>query len=118
MRQNTTSAAVTAASPAPTSELRARVAPGAAHPSPPTFLSVRGMCDRLDVSESTFHRIRDEEWMPRPIVLSPKVCRWSWAEVEEALRKRAPRLAVGANAEPENLAAVRPGRKFRSGAPA
>ena len=31
---------------------------------PPATLSVRGMCERLEISESTFHRIRDEAWMP------------------------------------------------------
>lgn len=76
------------------------------------------MCERLDISESTFHRMRDEAWMPRPIMLSPKVCRWIWSEVEEALRQRAPRLAVGANAEPEELAAGRVGRKASHGATA
>jgi predicted DNA-binding transcriptional regulator AlpA len=84
----------------------------------PAALSVRAMCERLDISESTFHRIRDEAWFPRPIMLSSKICRWIWVEVEDALRQRAPRLAVGANAEPEELTAARPGRKYRSGVPA
>lgn len=94
-----------------------QTAPASAKPAP-AALSVRLLCERLDISESTLHRIRDEDWFPRPIMLSPKCCRWIWAEVEEALRQRAPRLAVGANAEPEDLAAGRAGRKFRSGAPA
>ena len=82
----------------------------------PAALSMRALCERLDVSESTFHRMRDEDWMPRPIVLSSKVHRWIWAEVEEALRLRAPRLVVGAYPEPEALVeAGRAGRKVRKG---
>lgn len=89
-----------------------------AHPAGkpvPAALSVRALCERLDISESTFHRMRDEDWMPRPIMLSPKVCRWIWTEVEDALRMRAPRLAVGANAEPEGMAAGRAERQARGG---
>lgn len=86
---------------------------GSASSTPRAYLSVKAMCERLDVSESTFHRIRDEDWMPRPIALSSKVVRWSAAEVDEALRRRAPRVEVGANMVPENLAPA--SRKYRSG---
>ena len=82
------------------------------------YLSVKAMCERLNVSESTFHRMRDEEWMPRPIALSPKVVRWSAAEVDEALLRRAPRVEPGANPVPANLAATTSGRRYRGGVPA
>jgi hypothetical protein len=40
-------------------------------------------------------------------VLAPKVLRWSVAEVDEAMRRYAPRLEIGANPEPAGLASAR-----------
>lgn len=77
------------------------------------FLSVKGVCARLDVSESTFHRIRDEAWMPRPIILSSQILRWSVTELDEAIRKQAPRLEAGFNPEPSGPAASRQARITR-----
>jgi predicted DNA-binding transcriptional regulator AlpA len=86
--------------------------PPAAHSATRTFLSVKEVCERLGVSESTFHRIRDEAWMPRPIALSPQILRWSVTEIDEALRKQAPRPEPGEVPEPAGPAASRLTRTF------
>ena len=78
-------------------------ASSSAHPR--AYLNVREMCERLGVSERTFHRIRNEEWMPRPIALSAQVLRWSVAEVDQAMRQRAPRSESAAAAPPQLLRA-------------
>jgi predicted DNA-binding transcriptional regulator AlpA len=67
------------------------------------YISIKEAADRLGVSESTFHRIRDEQWMPRPLALSPQVIRYSVAELDEAIKLRAPRVVPGANVEPVAL---------------
>lgn len=39
----------------------------------------------LAVSTRRFHELRDEPWMPKPIVLGPRLLRWSLAELETAI---------------------------------
>lgn len=80
-------------------------APSTSSYQPRAYLNVREMCDRLGVSERTFHRIRNEDWMPRPIALSPQVLRWSLAEVDQAMRQRAPRAETAAPAPAQLLRA-------------
>ena len=36
------------------------------------------------VSERTFHNLRDQPWMPRPVVLGPRILRWVRGELEAA----------------------------------
>lgn len=36
------------------------------------------------VSERTFHNMRKADWMPRPIVLGPRILRWVRGELEAA----------------------------------
>jgi predicted DNA-binding transcriptional regulator AlpA len=39
----------------------------------------------MGISRRKFHELRDESWMPRPIVLGPRIVRWSRAELEHAV---------------------------------
>ena len=32
-----------------------------------------------------FHDLRNEDWMPRPVVLGPRLLRWPRAELEHAV---------------------------------
>ncbi|MGN6529328.1 MAG: helix-turn-helix transcriptional regulator [Burkholderiaceae bacterium] len=81
--------------------------------TPRAYVNMKGLCEHLDVSESTAHRMRNQPWFPRPLVLAPKVLRWSVAEVDEAMRRYAPRLELGSVQEPEGLASSRAvGRKL------
>jgi predicted DNA-binding transcriptional regulator AlpA len=60
-------------------------------------LSVKQICQRYNYSESTFHRsVRNQDWFPLPIAISPQVMRWSVAEIDEAMRQRAPRVEKSA----------------------
>jgi predicted DNA-binding transcriptional regulator AlpA len=79
----------------------------AAHPPPlstfnipPILLADRQAAALLGVGVRTFHSMRDEPWMARPIVLGPRLVRWSRSELEEAVL-RMPRQ--GARSEPEEL---------------
>ena len=55
----------------------------------------------LGVSVRKFHDLRKEEWMPRPVVLGPRMLRWPRAEIEAAVATM-PRLAE-AGPEPAQL---------------
>jgi predicted DNA-binding transcriptional regulator AlpA len=39
----------------------------------------------FNVGTRTFHTLRDAPWMPRPIVLGPRLLRWSRIELEHAV---------------------------------
>ena len=52
----------------------------------------------------TFHSLRNEPWMPRPVILGPRLVRWSHSELVEAVG-RMPRGA--ATDEPVQLALAR-----------
>jgi len=39
----------------------------------------------LGVSKRKFHELRAEAWMPRPVVLGPRLLRWPRAELEQAV---------------------------------
>lgn len=55
----------------------------------------------LKVSPRTFLTLRNEPWMPKPIVLGPRLLRWSRIELEQAVADM-PRLA-SQRSEPEEL---------------
>lgn len=73
------------------------------------YLNLGEAAEHIGVSESTFHRIRGEDWMPKPIALAPKVLRWSVIELDEALLSRAPRALT--EDEPEALQSAREARR-------
>ena len=51
----------------------------------PGLLNDDHAADFLAVSTRRFHELRDEDWMPKPIVLGPRLLRWSLAELEAAI---------------------------------
>ena len=66
----------------------------------------------LGISVRKFHELRQQEWMPLPIALGPRLLRWSRAELEDAVPKmpKAPRHG----AEPAQLLLA---RRIKGGAP-
>jgi len=58
------------------------------------------------IGERTFLELRDEEWMPLPVVLGPRLLRWHRQELVEAAQ-RMPR-AKRASPEPAHLRRARP----------
>jgi predicted DNA-binding transcriptional regulator AlpA len=88
---------------------------GMARPSatPPAFAGLAALLPDVQaaavigVSVRKFHDLRDEDWMPRPIVLGPRLLRWSRAELEAAIMAM-PR-AQG-RSEPAQLARARAAR--------
>lgn len=95
------------------SRLPTATAPRPSKPAPAArrekaYLNIGELAEHLGVSERTVHTIRQQAWFPKPIALAPRVIRWSVAEVDEAMRKGAPR---GAEAEPEALQASREARR-------
>ena len=69
--------------------------------------------DALGVSVRKFHELRREEWFPAPIVLGPRLLRWSRAELELAVANM-PRLTQP-QAEPAALLRGRIERAKRTG---
>ena len=39
----------------------------------------------LGVSVRTFHNLRSEPWLPKPVVLGPRLLRWPRTELEQAV---------------------------------
>lgn len=37
------------------------------------------------ISRRTFQALRREPWMPKPIVLGPRLLRWSYTELQDAI---------------------------------
>lgn len=60
----------------------------------PVLLSDEQAGALLGVSVRKFHELRCESWMPKPIVLGPRLLRWSRPELEAAVaampRQKAP----------------------------
>lgn len=55
------------------------------NPVPPVLLTDAESAALLRVGTRTFHDLRDEPWMPRPVVLGPRLLRWSRIELEQAV---------------------------------
>lgn len=55
----------------------------------------------LGMSVRKFHELRAEPWMPRPVVLGPRMLRWARTELEAAVVSM-PRQETAAN-EPAHL---------------
>ena len=52
--------------------------------SMPALLSAVQAAAVLGVSERTFHTLRNEPWLPRPVVLGPRIVRFVRQELEQA----------------------------------
>lgn len=51
----------------------------------PVLLSDDQAAACLGVSVRKFHELRAQPWMPRPVVLGPRLLRWPRAELEQAV---------------------------------
>ncbi|GAB3768317.1 hypothetical protein GCM10028796_31570 [Ramlibacter monticola] len=51
----------------------------------PLLLTPAQAASFVGVGESTFQALRNEPWMPLPIVLGPRIVRWSRIELEQAV---------------------------------
>lgn len=69
----------------------------------------------LGVKRVKFHELRDEPWMPKPVVLGPRCVRWSYQELMAAVASM-PRQVE--RSEPASLARSRIERMKREGAAA
>jgi predicted DNA-binding transcriptional regulator AlpA len=67
----------------------------------PALLNVAQAAAVFDVSERKFHVLRNEPWMPQPIVLGPRLLRWSAEELRSAIANM-PRQAARAD-QPSQL---------------
>jgi|JI10StandDraft_1071094.scaffolds.fasta_scaffold1390701_1 predicted DNA-binding transcriptional regulator AlpA len=70
------------------------------------FFSDKQAAEFLGVGERTFADLIGQPWMPAPIILGPRLRRWSRAELVKALTERAPR-SDGKQPEPKQLARSR-----------
>lgn len=52
---------------------------------PILLLTEQEAAEALGVSHRKFQELRDSDWCPKPIVLGPRLLRWSCAELEEAV---------------------------------
>lgn len=73
-----------------------------------TFVNKREIGQRLKVGSRKTAAFVTEDWWPAPIELSPRVLRWRWSEIVQALTERAPRRTE--RREPPQLAAARADR--------
>lgn len=68
----------------------------------------------LGVSVRTFRNLCSHDWMPRPVVLGPRLLRWIRSELESAAVELIPRQPAGAG-EPTQLLRARIERAKRTG---
>lgn len=71
----------------------------------PAIVSKKDIAARLGVSDRSAADVISAPWFPKPMVLGPRVLRWRWAEIEQALATQAPRQTE--RAEPARLKAAR-----------
>jgi predicted DNA-binding transcriptional regulator AlpA len=69
----------------------ARSSPGSASPCQSTGVAPALLTDEqaaqcMNISRRTFRQLQGKQWMPRAIVLGPRLVRWSRIELEEAVR--------------------------------
>lgn len=72
----------------------------------PLLLDDKLAASLLGLSARGFDEIKDEPYMPKPVVLSPRVRRWVREELLQ-VPARMPRAAVAVKAEPDHLALAR-----------
>lgn len=80
-----------------------------------TYLSLKQIGEKFDISERTAHKLIAEAWFPAPVRLGPKVNRWIEDEVDTAVAARAPRR-LEREPEPQRLALSRAARSQAAGA--
>ncbi len=51
-------------------------------------LTVKQLCDLLQVSRSTLNKLRTEDGFPRPVIAIHQCLRWSVAEIDEWLSRQ------------------------------
>jgi predicted DNA-binding transcriptional regulator AlpA len=54
----------------------------------PKMLSIVSLLTSLDISRTTFHRLRKNAGFPAPVIMHGKIQRWSEEDVEAWLSKR------------------------------
>lgn len=79
---------------------------------PPLLLDDEQAASTFGVSTRTFAMLQAESWMPKPIVLGPRMRRWSRAELEAAVAAM-PRMD-GAVPEPLPLVKARAARSSQT----
>lgn len=85
----------------------------AASPAFPVLLTDKQAAACLGVSVRKFHDLRKESWVPRPVVLGPRLLRWPRAEMEAAVASM-PRQ-TDTTPEPAQLLRSRIDRAKRTG---
>jgi predicted DNA-binding transcriptional regulator AlpA len=83
--------------------------------SAPILLTPANAASKCGVSPRKFQQLRKEPWFPPPIVLGPRLLRWSLADLEAAVANM-PRQAAPTN-EPYQLLRGRVERMKRTGSP-
>jgi predicted DNA-binding transcriptional regulator AlpA len=51
----------------------------------PTLLTDEQAAQWMNISRRTFRQLQSQHWMPKPIVLGPRLVRWSRLELEQAV---------------------------------
>jgi predicted DNA-binding transcriptional regulator AlpA len=97
VRQSTSSEEASSATRAPSLSNSASMAP--------ILLTDEQSAQFLGISRRKFHELREQPFMPRAVVLGPRLVRWSRVELEQALSTM-PRLEQPST-EPSQLARAR-----------
>lgn len=79
----------------------------------PILLDDEQSAAALCVGVRKFHELRAEAWMPKPVVLGPRMLRWARSELEAAVANMPRQQTAGA--EPAELARARINRLKSSG---
>ena len=79
----------------------------------PVLLTDEQAAACLGVSVRKFHDLRSESWMPRPVILGPRLLRWPRSELERAITDMPRQGAV--SPEPTQLLRSRIERAKRTG---
>lgn len=80
----------------------------------PVLLTKEQAAERLGVSKGLFETLREEPWMPRPVIMGQRVLRWIRSELDQAIvslprqaapERQPPQLAAGRRAKIERMKA-------------
>lgn len=78
------------------------------------FVNKKQIAQRLGVGSRKAAELVTADYWPAPIELAPRVLRWRWSEIEQALSTRAPRRVE--RQEPVPLRSAREHRSVASDA--
>jgi hypothetical protein len=53
---------------------------------PPILVSTEVAARAMDLPVRTFQALRKEPWMPRPVQLAPRIIRWPFTELQDAIK--------------------------------